>query len=265
MKRIFTLLIDILLFCLLFTGCKAENNVTADGSTSVSKVIGALSETYENETGITVSFNGTGSGSGIQAVLEGRCNIGVSSRNLTENEKVKGLKETILAYDGIAIVVNKENSIENLNIKTIAQIYKGKISNWKELGGKNEKIVLIGRESGSGTRDGFESVTETVGECKYRQELTSSGDVITTVAGNTAAIGYTSLSAVKKTVKIVSVNGVVPTNKAIKNGSYIIKRPFTVITKTGEELNKSAQGFFDFITSKKANKIILFAGAVPAN
>lgn len=264
MKKILSLLIAALLSCTALVGCGGSDGVTTDGSTSMSKVIGALSEAYENETGVGVSYNGTGSGSGIQAVLEGRCDIGLSSRELKDEEKAKGLKATVLALDGIAIIVNRENPIDNLDVETVAEIYRGEITNWSEIGGRDEQIVLIGREAGSGTRDGFEAITDTEEKCNYRQELTSTGDVITTVAGNTAAIGYASLAAVKDTVKALSVGGVASSEAAVKDGSYIIQRPFVLVTKENAELSKAAQGFFDYITSEKADEIILSVGAVPA-
>lgn len=249
-----------------FTACGGKKeSVSTDGSTSMNKVIGALGETFEAETKITVTYNATGSGAGIQAVEEGRCDIGLSSRNLKDEEKAKGLKETVLALDGIAIIVNPQNPVTDLDVETIAKIYKGEIKNWKEIGGNDAEIVLIGREPGSGTRDGFESITDTKDKCAYRQELTSTGDVITTVAGNPDAIGYASLASVKDTVKAVSVDGVIPSEKTVKDGSYSIQRPFVLVTKEGVELSESAQKFFDYVTSEKANEVISGAGVVPVN
>lgn len=189
-----------------------NGTVSTDGSTSMEKVIGALGESFmaQND-GVTFTYNPTGSGSGITAVEEGRCDIGLSSRNLKDEEVAKGLTQTVLAYDGIAIIVNPENPVADLDIDTIARIYKGEIKNWSEVGGNDAEIVLIGREAGSGTRDGFESITGTEDACAYRQELTSTGDVITTVAQNPDAIGYASLASVKDSVKALSVGGVVPT------------------------------------------------------
>lgn len=207
MKKFFGLLTVVILAICMLVGCAPKETVTTDGSTSMNKVIGALGEAFESDTGITVSYNATGSGAGIQAVLEGRCDIGLSSRRLKDEEKAKGLEETILAYDGIAIIVNSENPVNGLDLETIAKIYTGEITNWKEVGGNDRQIVLIGREAGSGTRDGFESITGTEGKCKYRQELTSTGDVITSVASNADAIGYASLASVKDTVKAVTVGG----------------------------------------------------------
>ena len=207
MKKFFGLLTVVVLAICMLVGCAPKETVSTDGSTSMNKVIGALGEAFEADTGITVSYNATGSGAGIQAVFEGRCDIGLSSRRLKDEEKAKGLEETILAYDGIAIIVNSQNPVNGLDLETIAKIYTGEITNWKEVGGNDRQIVLIGREAGSGTRDGFESITGTEGKCKYRQELTSTGDVITSVASNPAAIGYASLASVKNTVKAVTVGG----------------------------------------------------------
>ena len=219
----------------------------------------------EDNKNVKVTYNPTGSGSGIQAVGEGRCDIGLSSRELKDEEKANGLTSTVLAYDGIAIIVNPENPINDLSLETIADIYTGKISNWSELGGNDAEIVLIGREAGSGTRDGFESITDTEDKCKYRQELTSTGDVITTVQGNPNAIGYASLASVKDTVKALKVDGVAPSEATIKDGSYVVQRPFILVTKKDATLSESAQKFFDFMTSEAANEIISSAGVVPAN
>lgn len=265
MKKFFGLLTVVVLAICMLVGCAPKETVSTDGSTSMNKVIGALGEAFESDTGITVSYNATGSGAGIQAVLEGRCDIGLSSRRLKDEEKAKGLEETILAYDGIAIIVNSENPVNGLDLETIAKIYTGEITNWKEVGGNDRQIVLIGREAGSGTRDGFESITGTEGECKYRQELTSTGDVITSVASNADAIGYASLASVKDTVKALTVGGVVPSEATVKNGTYVVQRPFVLVTKQGVKLSDSAQKFFDYVTSKAANEIISEAGVVPAN
>lgn len=265
MKKFFGLLTVVVLAICMLVGCAPKETVSTDGSTSMNKVIGALGEAFEADTGITVSYNATGSGAGIQAVFEGRCDIGLSSRRLKDEEKAKGLEETILAYDGIAIIVNSQNPVNGLDLETIAKIYTGEITNWKEVGGNDRQIVLIGREAGSGTRDGFESITGTEGKCKYRQELTSTGDVITSVASNADAIGYASLASVKNTVKAVTVDGVVPSEETVKNGTYVVQRPFVLVTKKGVKLSESAQKFFDYVTSEAANEIISSAGVVPAN
>ena len=241
-----------------------SGTVATDGSTSMEKVIGALGESFMAENpNVTFTYNPTGSGSGIQAVSEGRCDIGLSSRALKDEEKASGLKETTLALDGIAIIVNPENPVSDLDVATTAKIYTGEITNWKDVGGNDAQIVLIGREAGSGTRDGFESITDTEGNCKYRQELTSTGDVITTVSGNPDAIGYASLAAVKDNVKALKVGGVTPTEETVKDGSYIIQRPFVLVTKQGVTLSDNAQKFFDYVTSADASAVISAAGAVP--
>lgn len=266
MKKFISLLTVTVLFVCALTGCGGKKQTVAtDGSTSMNKVIGALGEAFENETGIAVTYNATGSGAGIQAAMEGRCDIGLASRNLKTQEKANGLEGTILAYDGMAIIVNPNNPVSDLDAQTIAKIYTGTIKNWKEVGGNDAEIVLIGREAGSGTRDGFESIINTEDKCKYRQELTSTGDVITTVASNPAAIGYASLASVKDTVKTLTVDGVAPSEETIKDGSYVVQRPFILITKKDATLSESAQKFFDYVTSEAANEIISGAGVVPAN
>ena len=245
---------------------KLSGTVATDGSTSMEKVIGALGEAFmEANPDTTFTYNPTGSGSGIQAVQEGRCDIGLSSRALKDAEKEAGLTETVLAYDGIAMIVNPANPVEDLSLEQIADIYTGKITNWSEVGGNDSQIVLIGREAGSGTRGGFEEIVGVVDACQYRQELSSTGDVITTVAQNPDAIGYASLAAVKDTVKALKVAGVTPTEATVKDGTYTIQRPFVLATKTGEKLNDVAQAFFDYATSAEAGEIITAAGAVPAN
>jgi phosphate transport system substrate-binding protein len=279
MKKLISLVLAALMALSLFAACgktddtDTEDNtdtaevtgtVSTDGSTSMEKVIMSLGESFEAENnGITVSYNPTGSGSGITAVSEGRCDIGLASRALKDDEKAAGLEETVLALDGIAIIVNPENEVSDLTIEQIADIYTGKITNWKDVGGADAEIVLIGREAGSGTRDGFESITGTEDECQYRQELTSTGDVITTVAGNPNAIGYASLASVKDTVKALSVGGVAPTEATVSDGSYEVQRPFVLVTKSGTELSAAAQKFFDYATSTAANDVISAAGAVP--
>lgn len=268
MKKIILTILAAALMLLAFAGCgsEAEGSVTTDGSTSMKSVIGILGEVFEeNNKGVTFTYNPTGSGTGIQAVLEGRCDIGLSSRDLKDSEKESGLTGTVLAYDGIAVIVNPENPVTDLTIEQIAAVYTGEITNWSELGGADGEIVLIGREANSGTRDGFESITGTEDLCQYRQELTSTGDVITAVASNPNAIGYASLASVKDTVKAISVDGVVPSEETVKDGSYAVQRPFVLVTKTGAELSETAQAFFDFATSAEAGEYISSAGVVPAN
>ena len=243
-----------------------SGTVATDGSTSMEKVIGALGEAFmEANSGVNFTYNPTGSGSGITAVSEGRCDIGLSSRALKDSEVASGLVGTVLAYDGIAVIVNPANTVEDLDIETIAKIYTGEITNWSEVGGADAEIVLVGREAGSGTRSGFEELTETVDKCKYRQELTSTGDVITAVAQNPDAIGYASLASVKDSVKVLKVAGVTPTEETVKDGTYLIQRPFVLVTKEGVALSPVAQAFFDYATKGQANDIITASGVVPAN
>ena len=240
--------------------------VSTDGSTSMEKVIGALSESFMAANGgVTVNYNPTGSGSGITAVQEGTCDIGLSSRALKDEEKAAGLKETVLAYDGIAIIVHPDNPVSDLTLEQIAKLYTGEITNWKDVGGNDAEVVLIGREAASGTRDGFESITGTKDACQYRQELTSTGDVITAVSQNPDAIGYASLASVKDTVKALNVGGVTPSEATVKDGSYLVQRPFVLVTVEGKALSPAAQAFFDYALSADAASIISAAGAVAAN
>ena len=281
MKKIISIALAAVLALALLAGCgssaapatttalapeapaELSGTVATDGSTSMEKVIGALGEAFmEQNKGVTFTYNPTGSGSGITAVGEGRCDIGLSSRALKDDEKASGLKETLLALDGIAVIVNPANPVSDLDVETIAKIYTGEITNWKEVGGNDAEIVLIGREAGSGTRDGFESITDTKDSCKYRQELTSTGDVITTVSTNPDAIGYASLAALKDNVKALTVGGIAPTEDTVKDGSYVIQRPFVLVTKDGAELSTAAQAFFDYATSADAADLIAAAGAV---
>jgi len=266
MKKFISLMVVAILTLSMLAGCgKTTGSVTTDGSTSMEKVIGALGEAFQNDSGISFTYNPTGSGSGIKAVQEGRCDIGLSSRDLKDEEKAAGLTGTVLAYDGIAIIVNPENPVSDLSLETIAKIYTDEITNWSEVGGNDVDIVLIGREAGSGTRDGFESITDTEDACKYRQELTSTGDVITTVSQNPGAIGYASVASVKDSVKALTVDGIAATKENIKDGSYVVQRPFVLVTKTDAKLSEAAQKFFDYITSADANEIIATAGVFSVN
>lgn len=247
------------------TGAKQENSktVSTDGSTSMEKVIGFLSEAYmEEHKDIKITYNPTGSSSGIQAVSEGRCDIGLASRDLKEEEQAE-LNGTIAAIDGIGIIVNPENTITDLSVEQIGKIYTGEIANWKEVGGLDAPIVCIGREAASGTRDGFEEVTNTKDSCQYAQELTSTGDVVQTVSSNPNAIGYASIASVNDSVKTLSIESVMPTTETIQNGQYKIQRNFVLVTKKDVSLSKAAQEFFDFATSAQADDLITNAGAVP--
>ena len=237
--------------------------VATDGSTSMESVIGILGESFMQENpDVTFTYNPTGSGSGITAVQEGRCDIGLSSRALKDEETEAGLKGETLCLDGIAMIVNPENPVVDLSIDQIAKIYTGEITNWSEVGGNDEEIVLIGREAGSGTRDGFESITGTEDLCQYRQELTSTGDVITTVSQNPAAIGYASLASVSDQVKTLTVDGVEPTEDTVRDGSYTIQRPFVMVTVDGQALSAQAQAFYDYAMSSEVADLIAQAGAV---
>ena len=240
-----------------------SGTVATDGSTSMEKVIGALGEAFmEANSGVNFTYNPTGSGSGITAVQEGTCDIGLSSRALKDEEKSAGLKETVLAYDGIAIIVHPDNPVSDLSVEQIAKLYTGEITNWKDVGGNDAEVVLIGREAASGTRDGFESITGTKDKCQYRQELTSTGDVITAVSQNPDAIGYASLASIKDSVKALNVDGVTPSEATVKDGSYKVQRPFVLVTMEGKELSPAAQAFFDYAVSSDAASIIAKAGAV---
>lgn len=241
-----------------------SGTVATNGSTSMEKVINSLSEQFmKDNKDVTVTYDPTGSGTGIETVSNGKCDIGLASRNLKDSEK--GLKSTTLALDGIAIIVNKDMNVEDLTVEKIADIFTGKIKNWKELGGEDLKISCIGRESGSGTRDSFESVTKTTDKCVLSQELTSTGAVISAVANNKNAIGYASLSAVEgqNGIKAVKVGGVECTEENIKNGTYAVQRPFILVLKEDAKLSEAAQAFVDYITSKDAAELIRSAGAVP--
>lgn len=279
MKKITAIILSTVLAAAMFSGCtpgnkqmentqtentgNAQATVSTDGSTSMEKVIGYLSESYMNENkNVKVTYNPTGSGSGIQAVSEGRCDIGLSSRDLKDDEKAN-LEETVVAIDGIAIIVNPSNPVEDLSVEQIGKIYTGEITNWKDAGGDERPIVLIGREAASGTRDGFEAITGTKDKCKYAQELTSTGDVIQTVSSNPNAIGYASLASVKDSIKVLKVENIEPSKDTIQNGSYKIQRNFVLVTKKGTKLSDEAQKFFNFATSKNADSLIEKAGAIP--
>ena len=244
-----------------------SGSVSTNGSTSMEEVIGALSEQFmADNSGVTVSYDPTGSGTGIEAAKNGTCDIGLSSRALKTDGTEDGLVGTTVALDGIAIIVNANSKVADLTVDQIAQIFTGEITDWSDVGGDAGTIACIGREAGSGTRDGFESITDTEDKCKLNQELTSTGAVIEAVKNNAGAIGYASLSAVegKDGIKAITVGGVECTEENISNGTYEIQRPFVLVTKEGEELSPAAQAFFDFALSDDAASLIEGAGAVPA-
>ena len=243
-----------------------SGTVNTDGSTSMKDVMGVLTETYnEIQPDVTINYSGTGSGAGIEAVLAGNVDIGLSSRALKPEEEEKGAVGHTVALDGVAIVVNPANGVEDLSVEQIAQIFKGEITNWSELGGEDAEIAVLGREDGSGTRSAFEEIVGVDGECKYTNEYSSTGDVIGNVASNPNAIGYASLSAVNDSVVAVAVNGVTPSEETVADGSFAIQRPFVVVTVEGTELSPAAQAFLDYAMSADVADIITAAGAVPAS
>ena len=292
MKKVFSLLLSLTMVMALLAGCgggdtssdttaaddtaagdttteettELSGTVATDGSTSMEEVIGALGEQFmADNSGVTVTYNPTGSGSGIEAVSNGSCDIGLASRALTDDEKAGGLTETIVALDGIAVIVNAENSVTDLSLEQIASIYTGAVTDWSEFGSDAGTIAVIGRESGSGTRDGFESITGTEDQCVLAQELSSTGAVIEAVRTTPGAIGYASLSAVQdqEGITVLTVGGVAPSEATVLDGSYAIQRPFVFATRTDEALSEAAQAFFDFATSTDASDLIANAGAVP--
>lgn len=242
-----------------------SGNVATGGSTSMKNVIAALTEGFaEVEPGVTVSYDPTGSGAGITGATDKTLDIGLSSRGLKDEEK-NDVDGTVIALDGIAIIVNKASKVEDLTVDQLKQMFTGEITNWADVGGDDGEIVLIGREAGSGTRDGFESIVDVKDSCKYAQELTATGAVISAVEANPLAIGYASLSAVGDTVKMVTVGGVECSEETVKDGSYEVQRPFVFVTNKSVTLSEQAQAFFDFATSTDAADLIRTAGAVPVN
>ena len=242
-----------------------SGNVATGGSTSMKNVIAALTEGFaEVEPGVTVSYDPTGSGAGITGATDKTLDIGLSSRALKDQEK-NDVDGTVIALDGIAIIVNKASKVEDLTVDKLKQMFTGEITNWADVGGDDGEIVLIGREAGSGTRDGFESIVDVKDSCKYAQELAATGAVISAVEANPLAIGYASLSAVGDTVKMVTVGGVECSEETVKDGSYEVQRPFVFVTNKSVTLSEQAQAFFDFATSTDAADLIRTAGAVPVN
>ena len=268
MKKILcTVLAAALTLSLSVSACAKglSGTVSTNGSTSMEKVVGILSEQFmEDNDGVTITYDATGSGTGIEAAANGTCDIGLSSRALKDVETEKGLAATTVALDGIAIIVNADCPVDDLTVEQIADIFTGKVTSWADFGGKGD-IACIGREAGSGTRDGFESITGTKDTCVLAQELTSTGAVIAAVKSSPNAIGYASLSAVEgqEGIKVLTVGGVACTEATVLDGSYAIQRPFVLVTKTGETLSDAAQAFFDYATSTAANDLIKAAGAVP--
>lgn len=287
MKKVVTLLLTLTMAMALLAGCGGDQadqtepagdgqepaaetelsgSVVTLGSTSMEKVMGTLAEQFMlDNSGVTVSVEGGGSGAGVEAASNGTADLGLASRGLKDEEKASGLTETVLALDGIAVIVNAENPVKDLTVEQIASIFTGEITNWSGVGGSDLEIACYGREAGSGTRDGFESITDTKDACVLSQELTSTGAVIEAVRSNPQAIGYASLSAVEgqEGITALTVGGVACTEETVLDGTYAIQRPFVLVTKDGQALTAPAQAFYDFATSTAANDLIKAAGAVP--
>lgn len=287
MKKLFSLALAAAMALSMLTGCGGNSNandangpdaqgsqagqteqlsgvVNTNGSTSMEKVMQVLIEAFqEQQPNVTVNYTGSGSGAGVTSAIDGTADLGLASRALKSEEEGKGAQAHIVALDGVAIVVNPENTVEDLTVDQIAQIFKGEITNWKDLGGADEEIAVYGREAGSGTRGAFEELVGVEDACKYLNEYSSTGDVIGNVASNPSAIGYASLSAVGDNVKAVKVNGVDCTEATVQDGTYEIQRPFVMITKDGTQLSDAAQAFLDFAMSADAASLIAQAGAVP--
>lgn len=287
MKKVVTLLLTLTMAMALLAGCGGDQadqtepagdgqetagdtqlsgSVVTLGSTSMEKVMGTLAEQFMlDNSGVTVSVEGGGSGAGVEAASNGTADLGLASRGLKDEEKASGLTETVLALDGIAVIVNAENPVKDLTVEQIASIFTGETANWSGVGGSDLEIACYGREAGSGTRDGFESITDTKDACVLSQELTSTGAVIEAVRSNPQAIGYASLSAVEgqEGITALTVGGVACTEETVLDGTYAIQRPFILVTKDGQALTAPAQAFYDFATSTAANDLIKAAGAVP--
>ncbi|MCI5485206.1 MAG: phosphate ABC transporter substrate-binding protein [Clostridiales bacterium] len=270
MKKTIAILLSLVMAVSLLTvsaaADKLSGTVATNGSTSMEKVIGILSEQFmEDNDKVTITYDATGSGTGIEAVATGTCDIGLASRNLKDAEVEKGLVATTVALDGIAIIVNENCPVDDLTVEQIAAIFTGLVTDWADFGGKGD-IACIGREAGSGTRDGFESITKTTDKCVLAQELTSTGAVIAAVKSSENAIGYASYAAVEgqEGIKVLTVEGVECTAENIVDGSYVIQRPFNLVTLAEGELSEAAQAFFDYMLSEDAAELITMAGAVPA-
>ncbi|MDD7266427.1 MAG: phosphate ABC transporter substrate-binding protein [Subdoligranulum sp.] len=281
MKKLISAALAASFACVAFAGCgssaasssaapasaapaatELSGKVTTGGSTSMEKVIGALQEAFmEQNSGVDVTYDPTGSGAGITGAQEGSLDIGLSSRALKDGET--GVSATVIALDGIGIIVNNANTVEDLTTDQIAAIATGEVTNWKEVGGPDAEIVMIGREAGSGTRDGFESILKVSDQCKYAQELTATGAVIAAVQANENAIGYASLAALDDSVKALKVNGIACTEETVKDGSYTVQRPFVFVTKDGAQQTPAVKAFIDFAASADAASLISNAGAVP--
>ena len=257
----------------LLSGCGGEGPeaaaglsgvVNTNGSTSMEQVAGCLMEAFmARNSGVTINYSGTGSSTGIQGVLDGLCDIGMSSRSLKAEEAEAGAVGHLIALDGIALVVNPENPVEDLTVEEAAGLATGTVTNWSQVGGADRPVAFLGREAGSGTRSAFEESTGTVDRCSYTNELTATGDIIANVSSNPNAIGYVSLSGVSDGVKPLRIGGVAPGEDTLRDGSYAIRRPFYLVTKADAPLPAAAQAFLDYAASGEAAGIIRIAGAVP--
>lgn len=238
--------------------------VTLAGSTSMEKLCEAMSESFmEKNPGVTITTEYTGSGAGLESLAAGSVDIGNASRHLKEEETGKGSVENVVALDGIAVITDKANTVADITSEDLGKIYRGDIKNWKELGGQDQAIVVIGREAGSGTRDAFEELLEVQDGCKYAQELDSTGAVLAKVSSTKGAIGYVSLDVVDDTVNAVSIDGVEPTEEKILAGNYLLSRPFVMATK-GEiaSQNQLVQKWFEFIQSEEGRSVIKKVGLI---
>lgn len=238
--------------------------VNTNGSTSMESVMKILSEAFESENpDVDVKYTGSGSGAGVTSAIDGTADLGLASRELKAEEEEQGAVAHVVALDGVAVVVNPENAVQDLTVEQIAKIFTGEITNWKDLGGADAEIAVYGREAGSGTRGAFEEIVGVVDGCKYLNEYSSTGDVIGNVASNPNAIGYASLSAVGDTVKAVKVGGVECTEATVQDGTYAIQRPFIMITNSSTQPTEATQAFLEFATSDAVADLIKQAGAVP--
>ncbi len=272
MKKIMIGLLSVVMMVGVFTGCSSNETgegglngtITVGGSTSVEGVVLSAIEVFtEQNPGVTITYDPTGSSTGVKSVASGDYDIGLASRDVKDSETDElGAVGTPFAIDGIAIIVNNQNGITDLSLEQITGIADGTITNWSEVGGEDAPIVLIGREAGSGTRDGFESIVG-VDECVYEQEITSTGGVVGAVSQNPNAIGYASLSSVDEKVKAITVEGVAASEDTIKDGTYKVQRNFNFVTIEGKELSEVAKAFYDFLLSYEAEELIINAGAVP--
>lgn len=244
-----------------------SGSVTLAGSTSMEKIANAMNEAFmEKYPNVSATAEFTGSSAGIESLAAGSVDIGDASRALSDDEKGQGIVENIVAIDGIAVITDTDNTITDIKSEDLAKVYTGEITNWKDLGGKDEQIVVIGREAGSGTRDAFEELMDVKDSCKYAQELDSTGAVLAKVAATPGAVGYVSLDVLDDTVNGLKINSVEPTEDNILAGDYVLQRPFVMATK-GEisEQSKQVQAYFDFINSADGQNVIKSVGLIIPN